>query len=315
MSARLALGIEIGGTKLQVGVGHGGAELLGLARAPVDRARGAEGIREAIPRLVADVLRDAGVGAADVAAVGVGFGGPVDGAAGRVLLSCQIEGWAGFPLRDWLAAAWRVPVAVHNDAKTAALAEAIHGAGRGRRRIFYVTVGSGVGGGLVVDGVPDVGQGLGAAEIGHTFVPDPDSGEPVELESVASGWGIERRARAAASRGGTRLSPTATGHDVAAAALAGDAVARRILDESADLLATAFANVTALLHPERVVIGGGVSLMGDVLWRPLREAFAARCFAPFRDRVELTPAALGEPVVVVGAVMNALRTLPGCPTV
>ncbi len=294
----LALGIEIGGTKLQAGIGDGGRELKALVRRPIDAAKGGPGIRAAIPGLVEEALKAAGLAASDLAGAGVGFGGPVDGE--RVLVSHQIEGWQDFPFRSWLSDVLKVPVVLQNDCKAAALAEYTLGAGKGSRRVFYVTIGSGIGGGLVVDGKVDVGQGLGAGEIGHTWVPDLKNGRPEKLELMASGWSIQRRARDAGMRG----EPTA--QEVHAAAEAGDAKARRVLSETAEFLGLAIGNVITLLCPEKVVVGGGVSLMGPLLWTPLREKTAKYAFKPFAGRWELLPSALGEAVVVAGAVLLGL---------
>ncbi|HLY12482.1 MAG TPA: ROK family protein [Planctomycetota bacterium] len=296
----LAVGIEIGGTKLQAGIGSGDGRLRALVRRGVDPSKGGAGIREQIPSIIEEALAKASCPMKDLAGIGVGFGGPVDTTRGRILVSHQIDGWSDFPLRDWLATKVEVPVVLQNDAKTAALAEATLGAGKGRRRIFYITVGSGVGGGLVIDGVPDVGQGLGAGEIGHTWVPDPDTGTPDKLEHVASGWSIGKR-------GSRRLGRDLSGAQVAALAEKGDAVARRTVEESAEALAIGIANVLALLHPERFVVGGGVSLMGDLWWGPLQKALAERfAFKPFAHATDVVPAALGEEVVVIGAVLLGL---------
>jgi glucokinase len=296
----LAVGIEIGGTKLQAGIGLRDGKLVALVRRPVDPSRGGAGIREQIPSLLDEAVAKAGCSAEDLVGLGVGFGGPVDSKRGRILLSHQIEGWSDFPLRDWLQKKVEVPVVLQNDAKTAALAEATLGAGKGRKRIFYITVGSGVGGGLVVDGTPDVGQGLGAGEIGHTWVPDPDSGKPDKLEHVASGWSIGKR-------GSRRLGREISGAEVAALAEKGDAAARRVVEESAEALAIGIGNVLALLHPERFIVGGGVSLMGELWWGPLRRALAEKyAFKPFAESFDVVPSALGEEVVAVGAVLLGL---------
>jgi glucokinase len=296
----LAVGVEIGGTKLQAGIGSRDGKLVALARRGVDPSKGGAGIREQIPSIVDEVLSKSKSPMKDVVGLGVGFGGPVDSRRGRILVSHQIEGWSDFPLREWLAKKVEVPVVLQNDAKTAALAEATHGAGKGLKRIFYITVGSGVGGGLVVDGVPDVGQGLGAGEIGHTWVPDPETGKPDKLEHVASGWSIGKR-------GSRRLGRELSGAEVAALAEKGDPLARRTVEDSAEALAIGIGNVLALLHPERFVIGGGVSLMGDLWWGPLRKALAERfAFQPFAHAFDVVPAALGEEVVVIGAVLLGL---------
>jgi len=296
----LAVGIEIGGTKLQAGIGLRDGRLIALVRRAVDPAQGGAGIREQIPSLVEEVVAKAGCSPQALVGLGVGFGGPVDSTRGRILLSHQIEGWSDFPLRDWLQKKVDVPVVLQNDAKTAALAEATLGAGKGKKRIFYITVGSGVGGGLVIDGAPDVGQGLGAGEIGHTWAPDPESGKPAKLEHVASGWSIGKR-------GSRRLGRELSGAEVAALAAKGDATAVRVVEESAEALAVGIGNVLALLHPERFIVGGGVSLMGDLWWGPLRKALSERfAFPPFAQSYDVVPSALGEEVVVVGAVLLGL---------
>jgi len=296
----LAVGIEIGGTKLQAGIGLRDGKLIALVRRAVNPAQGGAGIREQIPSLIEETVAKAGCSPKDLVGLGVGFGGPVDSKRGRILLSHQIEGWSDFPLRDWLQKKVEVPVVLQNDAKTAALAEATLGAGQGKKRIFYITVGSGVGGGLVVDGAPDVGQGLGAGEIGHTWVPDPDSGKPDKLEHVASGWSIGKR-------GSRRLGRELSGAEVASLAAKGDATAKRTVEESAEALAVGIGNVLALLHPERFIVGGGVSLMGDLWWSPLKKALADRfAFPPFAQSYDVVPSALGEEVVVIGAVLLGL---------
>jgi glucokinase len=296
----LAVGVEIGGTKLQAGVGFRDGKLVALVRHGVDPGKGGAGIREQLPSIIEEAVSKAGCNPKDLKGVGVGFGGPVDSKHGRILTSHQIDGWSDFPLREWLAKKVEVPVVLQNDAKTAALAEAAQGAGKGLKRIFYITVGSGVGGGLVVDGVPDVGQGLGAGEIGHTWVPDPETGKPDKLEHIASGWAIGQR-------GSRRLGRELSGAHVAALAAKGDPLAVKTIEESAEALAIGIGNVLALLHPERFVIGGGVSLMGDLWWGPLRKKLAERyAFQPFAKSFDVVPAALGEEVVVVGAVMLGL---------
>ncbi len=141
------LGIEIGGTKLQISVGDDRAGVAQRHRLTVDPGRGAEGIRRQIEAALAQI-----VPTVKPAAAGVGFGGPVDWQTGRICRSHQIEGWSEFDLGDWLQRQIDAPVFVDNDANVAALGEAIHGAGRGANPVFYVTLGSGVGGGLVLDG-------------------------------------------------------------------------------------------------------------------------------------------------------------------
>lgn len=306
-----AIGIEIGGTKLQAGVGLRDEKLISLARVTVDPKRGAEGIREAIAPLVDEALTQAELTLKDVSGIGVGFGGPINSKKGIALKSHQIDGWDNFPLQSWLERKFQKPVSIQNDANIAGYAEARIGAGRGICRVFYMTIGSGIGGGWILDGKIDEGQGLGAAEIGHTWVTDPDTGEPEKLELLCSGWSIGRRAQEALDFGESSLMvelckgdfTQVTAKTVYAAAEKEDLLAQTLLEDTCSALAQALCNVIALYHPERIVIGGGVSLMGPLFWEILREAVAEYVFEPFADRFEIVPAALKEEVVVIGAVL------------
>src|SRR3954471_11836146 len=159
----MLLGIEIGGTKLQLGVGTGeSSKLVAIERLTVNPARGALGILEQIELAAPTLIERHGV-----ERIGIGFGGPIHATRGVTLRSHQIEGWNDFPLVEWCERALGKPAVLGNDADLAALAEAKFGAGRGANPVFYVTVGTGIGGGLVIGGNVYQGGGLGAAEIGQ----------------------------------------------------------------------------------------------------------------------------------------------------
>lgn len=308
MPYSLAIGIEIGGTKIQVGIGSASGKLLKPPiRKQVIQEDGAEGILRNIVGMVAEVLDSTGHSMSDVERIGIGFGGPLNIEQGVILKSYQISGWNNFPLKKWAEAQWGKPVVIQNDASTAGLAEALHGSGRGHSRIFYMTIGSGIGGGWVVDGTVDNGQGFGSAEMGHTWVTDPRTGMPAELEQVCSGWGIGRRARAAVENKNSLMTEMAGSLNdidariVHAAAEKGDELANLILAETCQMLGLAVSNVIALLHPERIIIGGGVSLMGPLFWDALRNEVMQRSMPSFISSVELVKAELGEDVVVIGA--------------
>lgn len=304
------LGIEIGGTKLQLGVGRGDGALAALWRGSVAADAGGEGIRRQIVAAVPELLATAGLSRGDLRGVGVGFGGPTDDDTQRVIKSHHVAGWDDFPLAAWLTDVVALPTVICNDADVAGLAEALHGAGRGLSPVFYMTVGTGIGGGLVIDGEMYRGCGRGAVEVGHLRVRDGDI-----LESYAAGWGIEARAnqlgasdtRYAALR--SVVGRPLTGKDIAAAARAGDPAALDALDAALSALAEALQQVVKLLCPRRVVIGGGISLMGDELFfDPLRRRVAANAFPPFAGLTDIVPAALGEDVVVHGALALSRQT-------
>lgn len=301
------IGIEIGGTKLQVVVGTTDGRIVERRRFAVDRAGGAAGIQTQIANALRELMQ-----AGRPAAVGVGYGGPVDHRTGTIVKSYHVAGWNGFPLGDWLAEIAGLPVFVENDANVAALGEAIHGAGRGLNPMFYVTLGSGVGGGLVADGRIYHGCPPGEAEIGHLRL-DRTGRTP---EECCSGWSVDRSIRAAvAAAPHSRLAalvaagPGSEARHLAAALAAGDPVARGVLDAAAEDIALTLSHVVHLFHPEAIVLGGGLSLVGE----PLREAVAGQLTRFVMDAFQPGPlvalAALREDAVPVGAVALAARRL------
>jgi glucokinase len=318
------IGVEIGGTKLQLGLGAGDGVLKALWRETVDVQDGPEGIRKQIARAVLELLDRAKVEQSSVRGIGIGFGGPVDDSTKSIIKSHQIEGWDGFPLAAWISTLVGLPTVLGNDADVAGLAEALVGAGRGVSPVFYVTVGSGIGGGFVINGEIYRGTGRGAAEIGHLKIVRLKEGNREEkpLEEYASGWAIAASARQAIEEGqgaGSLLqryleekSGNLTAQDVGIAANQGDSLASSILEQAIGALASALCHVIALLCPRRIIIGGGVSLLGEKLFfERLRQEVSEREFKPFASCYDIVPAALGEEVVVHGAIALAGQKLRG----
>lgn len=310
------LGIEIGGTKLQLGVGDGvSASLTDLRRCAIDASAGAIGILTQIEHVGRQLCQQYAI-----ERIGFGFGGPVDSLRGIVTKSHQVAGWEAFPLAEWSAAKLGRPSVIGNDCDVAAYAEATHGAGSGRNSVFYVTVGTGVGGGFVCDGRPFGRNRPAIAEIGHLRVGlegiDPED----TVESLASGWGIAAAARDHAQHAeDDRIAAAAElamlcGHDlnqltsrlVVEAAAHGNLIGKEVLTEALRALGWAIAQTVTLLAPEIVVVGGGVSLAGDELFfAPLRRFAKQYAFPPLAHTLEIVPALLGEDVVVHGAVALA----------
>jgi glucokinase len=185
------LGIEIGATKLQFGVEPGdGSPLVALERLDVLLDDGAAGIRRQMELVVPGLVRRH-----SAKAIGIGFGGPVNPVTGRTITSHQVEGWDDFPLVDWCQATFDLPTAIANDSDSAGLAEALFGAGRGHRVVFYTNVGSGIGGALVIDGHIYSGSRGIASEIGH-IRPGLHAQRPDQtVESISSGFGIAAAAQ------------------------------------------------------------------------------------------------------------------------
>lgn len=302
------IGIEIGGTKLQVVLGDGAGNVIRRWRNVADREGGSTRIGQQISEGIREVR--AGV---EPCAIGVGFGGPVDRATGRISRSHQVHGWEDFPLRDWLAEETGLPVVVENDANCGALGEATRGAGAGYDPVFYVTLGSGVGGGLVAGGSIYHGAAPGEAEFGHLRL--DRSGATVE--SRCSGWAIDRRIRELKDEQSDSvlarsLSPEPGGEakQLPAALSAGDPAAHEILRQLADDLAFALSHVTHLFHPQVVVLGGGLSLVGEPLRAAVAEALPTYVMEAFSPGPLVRLAALGENAVPVGALELASRRHP-----
>ena len=301
-----ALGIEIGGTKLQLVLGNAVGNISQRRKLPVERGSGAAGIREQIARTIPDLLRGQAIDA-----VGVGFGGPVEWRTGRICCSHQIEGWSEFDLGGWLAQLTGKPVVVDNDGNVAALGEALCGAGAGFDPVFYVTLGSGVGGGLVCDGKIYHGTAPGEAEIGHVRL--DRSGTTVE--SRCCGWAMDARVRELKSRAPdsalARLAaadPGSEARHLAPALQQSDPAARGLLAELTEDLAYGLSHVVHLFHPQVIVIGGGLSNLGEPLRAGVEQhlaRFTMEAFAP-GPQVHLT--ALGDDVVPVGA-LSLVRSL------
>lgn len=317
------LGIEIGGTKLQLALGAGtGEQFRALHREAIEPLHGAPRLRDQILAAVPQLLQQIGYKPTDLCGAGIGFGGPVDTHNGMTVTSHQVHGWDRFPLASWLQAELGCPAVLHNDADTAAFAEASFGAGQGYNPMLYVTVGSGIGGGMVLDGQIYRGGGAGAVEIGHlrpglpVKYPHP---EEATVERIASGFGLELRARYALhnqpelqTRAATLLQlaggdfETVTGKQISAAAAEGDVFSRELLDDATEVLGWGLAQAITLLNPARIVIGGGVSLIGEELFfEPVRKAVARYVFAPFAGLADIVPAGLGEEVVIHGALALA----------
>jgi glucokinase len=219
----------------------------------------------------------------------------------RTLLSHHGPGWEDFPLVALVAAIWSEPVEMDNDANAAALGEARYGAARGRANVLYLTVSTGIGGGVVLDGKLYRGSRGLSGEIGHTIVqpngPLCACGKRGCLEAVAAGPSI---ARAYVESAGSHESVTA--EEVFRRARAGDALAAGIIRDAIKYLGVGIANAINLLDPDLVVVGGGVSRAGDALFVPLREAVRRNCVPSPPGAVPVVPAELGEAVGVLGAV-------------
>jgi glucokinase len=293
------LAIEIGGSKLQLFVGEPRGAILHRNRLQVNPARGAEGIREQIEQTLPAMLKQW-----QPEGICVGFGGPVDWRSGKVARSHQIEGWSEFPLGAWLQELSGKPVCIDNDANLGSLGEATCGAGKGFNPVFYVTLGSGVGGGLVLDGDIYHGTHPGESEIGHVRL----DREGTIVEHRCSGWAVDAKIRN--SLGLRKLIQGMNGGEARVlpkALEARDPDAICILQETALDLAFGLSHVVHLFHPAVIVLGGGLSLVGERLRAAVADALPEFVMEVFAETTEVRLAGLGEDAVPVGCLIQAWK--------
>jgi len=311
------IGVDLGATNVRGAVVDRGGRILAELRDQTG-AGGADVI-PTTAALVAKLRADFPT----VTAVGVGAAGLVD-RDGDVQYAPNIPAFRRTPLREALGTAIGLPVVVDNDANAAAWGEIVHGAARGALYALMVTLGSGIGGGIVARGRVIRGAHGFAAEVGH-FQIDPNGpmcacGERGHWEAFASGHALGRMGRewAAAGRAPGALAraggdPGAvTGVHVGDSAQAGEADGRALLDEYAELVAVGLAGLANILDPERIVISGGLVELGDTLLAPVRDAFGRRIEGTeYRPRIDIVPAVLGEQAGVIGAAARARDLEPG----
>ncbi len=306
MSARLTVGIDVGGTKIAAALIDDEGRAHNWRSAPTLAAEGAEAVLGRIVALAQEVMTTAPLALPQPAAVGVGAGGHIDPTSGDVLFATGLlPGWGGLPLARRLRAALGLPTWAANDAHTMALGEAIHGAGRGLRYGLYVAVGTGVGGGWVLDGKLYSGRSGLAGSVGHVQV--EARGRPCTcggrgcVEQYASGPAIAEHYRRLR---GLRQAPS--GQEVADALRAGDQLARYAFEEAGRWLGMALASLVNAMEPEAIVIGGGVAEVGEPFLAAIRAGLAAHAMPQVRS-TPVRAAELGSRAGVIGAGVLAQR--------
>ncbi|HEX8355310.1 MAG TPA: ROK family protein [Pyrinomonadaceae bacterium] len=312
MTHDLIAAVDVGGTKIALGLSDLEGRALPFRRFPTRRVE--RGPHSVVEQALDELEKMAAEAGGRVAAVGVGCGGPLSRSRGLILSPANLPGWDEFPIVDIVRERFGVPVELDNDANAAALAEHEYGAGRGVENMVYLTISTGIGGGLILGGRLIHGVGDAAGEVGHMIV-EP-GGTPCGcgsrgcLETICSGTSIARRAAerlAAGDRSSTLLEGGGlndiTARAVAEAARAGDPLAAEVWDETVEYLALGVGNVIAAFAPEAVVLGGGVSTAGEQLLGPLRRRVVESVKIAPVERVRITQAELGGDSGVYGALI------------
>ncbi|HEY0037611.1 MAG TPA: ROK family protein [Longimicrobium sp.] len=311
------VGVDLGGTNIVVGlVPIEGGEVLGFRTVPTESVRGAKFVVDRIVSLVeaaiTEVTSAQGTSRAAVAGVGIGSPGPLDRKTGTVINTPNL-GWRNFPLRDLVANQVKLPCALDNDANCATYGEWWLGAGRGVSSLVGLTLGTGIGGGIVLDGQIYHGCSDVAGEIGHMTI--DSNGRKCKcgnygcLEQYASGPAIALRAAEGIEAGAeTSLVDMVDGklEDITAATVyeatvQGDPYAAEVMKDTARFLGAGVASIINILNPEMVVIAGGVTRAGDTLFEPLRAEVRRRAFRSAQECCKIVPAELPGTAGVVGA--------------
>jgi len=301
MTTPIRIGIEIGGTKQQIVAGDSKGQIVDQSRFSTEPNANASEIQK---RIADELIKLIAIHQPE--RIGIGFGGPVDITQGKVATSHQIEGWSGFALADWLQQLTGLPVVIENDSNCAALAEALRGAGRRFNPAFYMNMGSGVGGGLVIDGKIYHGDCPGEVEVGHLRL-NPDG---TTVEDRCSGWAVDHAIREAVKTSpdcplGQLLGAEVGGEakHLADALAQDDPVAHGILSSVTHNLAFALSHVVHLFHPQVIILGGGLSLVGVPLRKSIEKQLPQFLMEIYGNGPEIKLAELGEDAVPAGALL------------
>lgn len=306
------IGVDVGGTNVKIALVDSNGKIGYSNTIPTRAEMGYEYTINNMKQAIRDLLTETKLSAKDIEGIGFGLPGQVDFKSGIVRLITNIPGWVEIPLAKMIEDEFHIPTRIDNDVRCAALGELNFGAGKGCQNLICITVGTGIGSGLIINGKLVRGASNAAGEIGHIKLQMHDGpicgcGDTGCLEAFASGPAIVAMAEEYILGGkSTKYREMANGNDitpfiVAEAAKAGDAVAKRIFTRMGEYIGIGMASVVNLLNPEKIIIGGGVADAGDILLNPLQETIKNRAMKIAGETVEVVPAQLGNTAGVIGA--------------
>jgi len=314
---RFIIGVDIGGTQLRACLADASGKiykrLLTETRSEDGRTAVLQRLLDLITNLMAETPLD------EVAAIGIGAPGPLNPFTGYVVEAPNLAGWVNVPLKDLVAEQFGLPTYLGNDANVAALAEYRFGAGKGARNLIYITVSTGIGGGVIVDGHMLLGEKGFAAEIGHITLeangPRCNCGNIGCWEAFSSGTAIGQEAirRLEAGEDSSLRARSAGDYSrisarwVAEAALEGDLLAQSVFQRAGFYMGVGLVNLLHLFNPSVITIGGSVMKAGDLIWQPLWKTLRERVEPFYLEDVRIVPAALGDDVGLLGAIALVLE--------
>lgn len=309
------IGIDVGGTNVKIALIDGEGKIIYSNSVPTYAQMGYEYTVNNIKQAIRDLMKETNTDAKEIEGIGFDFPGQVDYKTGVVKLAPNIPGWVNVPIAQMIEEEFNIPTRIDNDVRCAALGELKFGAGKGCENFVCITVGTGIGSGLVINGQLVRGAANAAGEIGHIKLqmnggPICGCGDTGCLEAFASGPSIVAMAQEYLKGGKSTKFREMAGADgeitpyiVAKAAEAGDPVAKRIFEIVGTYIGMGLVSVINLLNPEKVIIGGGVAAAGDLLLDPIRKTIKERAMVVAGNSVEIVPAELGNSAGVIGASM------------
>lgn len=306
------IGIDLGGTKISTALSDFNGNVVSQSIIATDAHEGEAAVLGRIIKTVEDVIENGKVDIVQVKAIGIGSPGPLDAKTGIIITTPNLP-FKNFDLVSPIREKFQIPVYLDNDANVAAIGEFMFGAAKGTENMVYFTVSTGVGGGAVLNGKIYRGNTSNALEIGHaTVAPDGprcNCGNIGCLEATSSGTAIGKRAKEALeSKVDTSLRKykSVTSAEVFAEAAAGDAVSQDIINNALNYLGIGVANAISIFDPEMIIIGGGVSKAGKIVFDKVQEVVNKRCFKNMAEACKIVPAGLGTDAGVIGAVALAI---------
>ena len=305
------VGVDVGGTNVKIALVTDEGKIVYSNTVPTRAEMGYEYTISNIKQAIYDLMKETKTTNNDIGAIGFGFPGQIDCENGVVRLLPNIPGWVNVPIAQMMQDEFNIPTRVDNDVRCAALGELKFGAGKGCQNLVCITVGTGIGSGLIINGKLVRGASNAAGEIGHIKLTIKDGprcgcGDTGCLEAYASGPSIVAMAENYILGGKSTkfrelANPDISPYIVAEAAKQGDNVALRIFKIMGEYIGIGLSSVVNLLNPEKIIIGGGVADAGDILLQPIKDTIKNRAMKISADAVEVVPAQLGNTAGVIGA--------------
>ncbi len=314
------LAIDLGGTKILAAIISSKGQIMAKERRLTLADKGPQVVINRIFSVIDHLLNQRNINSSQLGGISIAAAGAIDSKKGLVTSSPHLPGWHDVPLRDIVREKYRVNTFLINDANATALGEHHFGVGQGVNNLVLLTLGTGIGGGIIINGRLYSGASGSAGEIGHTTIdvngPRCSCGNSGCLEALVSGTAVARDAIRRIRQGekssltkivkGDKIEDI-TAEEVLAAARAGDSLASEVILKAATYLGIGLANVVNIFNPEMIIIGGGMAKMGDLLLNPARQVVKEKTFQLSAQAVQIVPTQLGEDAAVLGAAVFALQ--------